>query len=199
MREKKVIRTVPIYFFILKVPGRGVRRTITVIYKLGTVLNIFLNPDGAKRAPLRERVFSAFPGAGEKADARVKGRLEDYFRQKKRGFDLKYDLSGLTPFQRKVLSETASIPHGKCLSYSELGRKLGNPGLARAVGSALAANPVPILIPCHRVVKADGSTGGFMSRKTDATGWKSFLIGLESDGTRLETGKVSRVPSRRSS
>ena len=69
--------------------------------------------------------------------------------------------SGLTAFQQRVLEATAKIAPGERLTYGELARRIGSPGAARAVGTALARNPFPVLIPCHRVVRADGSIGNY--------------------------------------
>lgn len=71
------------------------------------------------------------------------------------------DLDRLYPFQKKVLLETFRIPRGQTLSYGKLARQIGSPGAARAVGTALARNPFPLVLPCHRVVKACGGVGGF--------------------------------------
>jgi len=78
------------------------------------------------------------------------------------GFSLSgLNLSKLTNFSAKVLRHTYKIPRGKVATYSGLAAKLGKPRAARAVATALANNPFPIIIPCHRVVRADGSLGGF--------------------------------------
>lgn len=74
--------------------------------------------------------------------------------------DLPLDLHG-TPFQLAVWSELLKIPKGETLSYAQLANKLGKPKAARAVGSACGANPIPFLVPCHRVVASDGGLGGF--------------------------------------
>ena len=71
------------------------------------------------------------------------------------------NLSKLTDFSTKVLKQTCKIPRGKVATYSGIAAKIGAPRAARAVGKALANNPFPIVIPCHRVVRADGSLGGF--------------------------------------
>lgn len=75
------------------------------------------------------------------------------------------DLSELTEFQQKVLNEVRKIPYGETITYQELARRIGNEGASRAVGSALAKNPYPILIPCHRVISSSG-IGGFC-KQTD--------------------------------
>ncbi|OEU47010.1 MAG: hypothetical protein BA872_05635 [Desulfobacterales bacterium C00003060] len=71
------------------------------------------------------------------------------------------DLSGLTPLQRAVLEAVKRVPRGATRSYAQIAAQVGYPRACRFVGSALARNPFPILIPCHRIVRADGSPGGF--------------------------------------
>jgi O-6-methylguanine DNA methyltransferase len=72
--------------------------------------------------------------------------------------------SSLTPFQQSVLRACARIPKGQARTYSELAKSIGNPRAARAVGSALAKNPLAPLIPCHRVIRADGKIGGYSAK-----------------------------------
>lgn len=71
------------------------------------------------------------------------------------------DLSGLSAFQQRVLEATAAIPLGEVRTYGEVALSIGSPGAARAVGTALATNPVPIVVPCHRVVRANGDLGNY--------------------------------------
>ena len=85
------------------------------------------------------------------------------------------DLHVLTPFQRDVLRATAWVPFGRVASYGAIAAAIGRPGASRAVGNALGSNPVPILIPCHRIIASDGTVGGF----TGGTGLKRKLLGLE--------------------
>ena len=73
-------------------------------------------------------------------------------------------LSALTPFQRAVLAACAKIPEGQTRTYSQLARGIGRPHAARAVGNALSINPLAPIIPCHRVVRADGALGGYSAR-----------------------------------
>jgi O-6-methylguanine DNA methyltransferase len=84
-----------------------------------------------------------------------------YLSGKSRSFSLPIDLDGQTPFQKKVWQMLQTIPYGRVRSYGWVARKIGKPGAARAVGAACGANPVPLLVPCHRVVAGDGSLGGF--------------------------------------
>ena len=86
-----------------------------------------------------------------------------------------YHLQG-TPFQEKVWKALITIPRGQTESYSSLASKIGVPGAARAVGSACKMNPIPLLIPCHRVVKQDGSIGEFALGKAN----KEYLLKMES-------------------
>ena len=86
-------------------------------------------------------------------------QLAGYANGQRRRFELDLDLRG-TPFQRAVWDEMQRIPFGRTTTYGELARRLGRPGASRAVGHACGANPVPIVVPCHRVVAREG-LGGF--------------------------------------
>jgi methylated-DNA-[protein]-cysteine S-methyltransferase len=87
-------------------------------------------------------------------------QLREYFAGKRVEFDLPLAPEG-TAFQRGVWRQLQEIPYGETISYGELARRVGNPKASRAVGSANGANPLPIVIPCHRVIAGDGSLGGF--------------------------------------
>ena len=87
------------------------------------------------------------------------------------------DLGSLAPFQRWVLEATAAIPRGEARIYGEIAMAIGSPGAARAVGSALAKNPVPVVIPCHRVVRANGDLGNYSG--PGGAGSKLPLLRLE--------------------
>jgi O-6-methylguanine DNA methyltransferase len=110
---------------------------------------------------------------GDTAD-NVLSQLDEYFKGKRKRFSVHVKLYG-TDFQRKVWEACASIPYGETRSYGELAAMIGNPKAMRAVGSALGRNPVPILLPCHRVLQSGGKLGGF--------GWglnvKQKLLNLE--------------------
>jgi len=92
--------------------------------------------------------------------AEVRRQLDEYFAGSRRAFDLRLAPSG-TVFQRRVYDELRRIPYGSTLSYAELARRIGRPKAVRAVGAANGANPLPIVIPCHRVIGSDGSLTGF--------------------------------------
>ena len=106
--------------------------------------------------------------------ARAAQQIGEYFAGTRRDFDLPLDPAG-TPFQRRVWTEMARIPFGATESYGTLARKTGS--VARAVGGACGANPIPIVIPCHRVVAEGGALGGFSGGTGPAT--KRALLELE--------------------
>jgi methylated-DNA-[protein]-cysteine S-methyltransferase len=106
--------------------------------------------------------------------AEVRRQLTEYFAGDRREFDLTLAPVG-TPFERSVWDELRKIPFGETRSYGEIAQALGRPGAARAVGRANGANPIPIVVPCHRVIGSDGSLTGF-GGGLDA---KSRLLELE--------------------
>lgn len=93
--------------------------------------------------------------------AEALAQLTAYFAGDRRTFDLSLAPSG-TPFQQRVWSALQALPYGAVTSYGALAKQLGQPGAAQAVGRANAANPLPVVVPCHRVVGADGSLTGFL-------------------------------------
>jgi len=104
-------------------------------------------------------------------------QLTEYFQGCLQQFDLPVDISALTQFQQQVLQLTMQIPYGSSTTYGELAGKVGSPGAARAVGGALGANPVPVIIPCHRVVASSGALTGYSA--TGGIMMKKFLLSLE--------------------
>ena len=92
---------------------------------------------------------------------RERRELQEYLAGRRERFEVSIDLRHVTPFQRKVLAATSRIPFGCCTSYSDIARRIGQPQARRAVGGALNKNPVAIVVPCHRVIAADGSIGGY--------------------------------------
>ena len=103
-------------------------------------------------------------------------QLDDYFQGRLREFRLPLDLQG-TRFQLRVWNALLRIPYGKTSSYSALARRIGSPKAARAVGSANGQNPIPIVVPCHRVVNADGGLGGYSC----GLRYKKMLLDLEAE------------------
>lgn len=94
--------------------------------------------------------------------APVTEQLDAYFAGELKEFDLALDWSLTTGFNRRVLRELATgVPYGAVVGYQDLADRVGEPGAARAVGAAMGANPLPVVVPCHRVVESDGGIGGF--------------------------------------
>jgi O-6-methylguanine DNA methyltransferase len=101
--------------------------------------------------------------------------LERYLEGRERRLEIALDLAYGTPFQRGVWDAARRIPYGAVVSYAELASMAGGTGAFRAVGNALGANPVPIVVPCHRIIHADQSIGGFSS----GLRWKRHLLTIE--------------------
>lgn len=121
------------------------------------------------------RVYGPGIVPDHKRSSALARELDQYFTGKRREFDIAYDLSGLTPFQTRVLNATAKIPFGSVSTYGAVARRAGNEKASRAAGGALNHNPIPIVVPCHRVV---GSTGGLVGY-AGGLDVKRRLLGVE--------------------
>ena len=154
---------------------------------------IIWSDDG--RGPRVVRIFfpaapgiigGTFPGAVRKSAGAVTKLGEDlvaFAEGKPVSFDTALlDMDRLTPFQRKVLSALAAIPPGKVMSYGGVAARTGSPGGARAAGQGCGKNPFPVVYPCHRVIRADGSLGGYVG------GPKRKRALLELEGIRFDKG-----------
>lgn len=106
---------------------------------------------------------------------RVARELDDYFAGRRRGFDVAIDLRLVRGFRRDVVAGLIDIPYGATESYSRVAARIGRPRAVRAVGSACSHNPVPVLLPCHRVVRSDGSLGQYLG----GVDVKAALLALE--------------------
>jgi len=135
--------------------------------------------------PLLER-WGESPGYDDPRLDGLKKKLQRYFEGQRVVFDEPLDLAGATSFQRRVWLAVRDIPYGETRSYADIARQIGSPRAARAVGQAMAANPVPIVVPCHRVVGSDGGLGGFGS----GLNLKRRL--LEMEGTLKRTTGIRR-------
>jgi methylated-DNA-[protein]-cysteine S-methyltransferase len=137
-------------------------------------------PKTSKKAAERE-----LKGAGTQrnrsACRSVTGRamklLRRYFSGERVSFDVPLDMRYYTSFQQAVWKAASGIPYGETRSYAWIAKRIKNPGAVRAVGQALGANPVPVLIPCHRVISSSGSRGGY----SGGIGMKKKLLELEKD------------------
>lgn len=131
-------------------------------------------PD-AVLAELAERISPRVLEAPARLDA-VRRELDEYFEGRRTAFDLPVDLRLVRgDFGRRVLRETAAIPFGSVLTYGQVAGRAGSPRAFRAAGNALGANPVPIVVPCHRIVAAGGRLGGY----TGGVERKQVLLALE--------------------
>jgi len=133
----------------------------------GVICNIFFN---------KEKIFKDYEERETPLIKKTIKQLDEYFNKKRKTFDLPLDLKG-TEFQKKVWEELLKIPFGKTLSYGQLAAKTGNPKASRAVGMANNRNPIPIIIPCHRVIGSDGSLTGYAG----GLELKKFLLEHEQD------------------
>ncbi len=160
-------------------------------------MNPFVKPCGARAENTPIGVVEVFAGilgvtgvnlAGHaqadprplKEDAAAEAALAqilEYLAGNRKDFDLKLDCSAMKPFQLKVLKRAIAIPYGQVMTYGQIATEFSSPSASRAVGGALGHNPMPILIPCHRVVAADGRLTGFSAAEGIRT--KQWLLELE--------------------
>jgi methylated-DNA-[protein]-cysteine S-methyltransferase len=122
--------------------------------------------------------------ANQHAEKAVR-ELREYFAGKRRRFTVKLHLEG-TDFQRRAWAAMRTIPYGATMSYAQQSKQIGKPRATRAVGSANGANPVPIIVPCHRVIASDGSLGGYAL----GLAMKRRLLALEGVNERLTTSRA---------
>jgi methylated-DNA-[protein]-cysteine S-methyltransferase len=106
---------------------------------------------------------------------RAARELEEYFGGERASFDIPLDWGAMPPFQRAVLEATASVPFGHVETYAGIARRIGKPKATRAVGNALGRNPIPVIVPCHRVLRTGGALGGYGG----GLPVKEFLLRLE--------------------
>jgi methylated-DNA-[protein]-cysteine S-methyltransferase len=117
------------------------------------------------------------PGGSANPHIRAaKVQLDEYFAGQRKTFDIACILHG-TAFQKEIWKALEGIPYGRTLTYGELATKIGRPGSARAVGGAVGANPIPIIIPCHRVMGSSGAITGYSAG--DGVTTKKALLDLE--------------------
>jgi len=121
-----------------------------------------------------QRISPRILAAPERTDA-VRRQIDDYFAGRRRTFDVPIDWRLVRGFAGEVLRATARIPFGAVSSYREVATEAGSPNAYRAAGNALGSNPIPIVVPCHRVLHASGGLGGY----TGGLDRKRYLLGLE--------------------
>ena len=150
---------------------------------LGTVYDIFDAPLGALYLIFTDKFLSGISFTKPSGVPLKKGsapenlirELSAYFRGEDIGFSLEIQFLTGTDFEKKVWSALYEIPFGETRSYKWVAEKIGKPSAARAVGRALSKNPLPVIVPCHRVIESDGSIGGYSS----GTDIKKRLLEME--------------------
>ena len=96
-----------------------------------------------------------------RATENVRRELQEYFERERTRFDIRIDWRLMGAFAKQVLAATSRVPFGRTTTYGELAERIGHPRAARAVGTALGSNPIPVIVPCHRVLRAGGALGGY--------------------------------------
>jgi O-6-methylguanine DNA methyltransferase len=115
------------------------------------------------KTKVRTLIESCYPDARPAPNrlAEDAARVQRFLSRESKTIDLKLDLSNIPAFHRQIYQLTQNIPYGQVQTYGWLAKAAGNPAAARAVGNALARNPLPLAVPCHRVIRSDGNLGGF--------------------------------------
>lgn len=116
---------------------------------------------GPDKQLVLKRLGIKYTDLTDTTDTKLTKILRDYFGGKRVVFRCQIDLSRFTGFERRVYEQLRRIPYGRTITYSELARRAGVPNGARAVGNVMAKNPLPIIIPCHRVIRKNGAIGNF--------------------------------------
>ena len=164
----------PIGSIALLAGGRGLRA-------------VFICSDAEE---LRRSLEESYPGLAEASNAlheKARTQIEEYFGGRRTGFTLDLDLSTLSPFRRRALHALSRVPFGEFVSYGELALRLDPPSAARAIGGAMACNPLPLILPCHRVLGKNGSLTGYSGGEGVAT--KAWLLDFEQRmKTKLQNG-----------
>jgi len=168
----------PIHYTSLAAP---IGRVLVAVSDAGLVRVRFRQSEAAFVSEL-ERQLGVKPVRSTAQTANVVSQLRAYFAGRRRRFDMPVDLSHVTPFVRRVLTATMQVPAGNLVSYGDIARRIGQPRASRAVGQALGRNPIPIVIPCHRVIASGGRIGGY----TGGLAVKRRLMRLE--GVLAEAG-----------
>ena len=146
-----------IYYCAIRTP---IGRVLVAATEAGLIRVSFRRTEASFAEELRRRLDAEVVRSPART-ADIVHQLRAYFAGERRTFDVRVDMSRLTPFHRRVLMAAATVPAGQVVSYGEIARRIGQPGGSRAVGQALGRNPLPIVIPCHRVVASGGRIGGY--------------------------------------
>lgn len=124
---------------------------------------------------LSQRISPRIGRIGRESITMVRNQLDGYFGGRRREFEVPLDWRLTRGFRREVLRHTALVPYGSTASYREMAVRAGSPNAVRAAGSALATNPLPILVPCHRILRSDGKVGSYLG----GSSMKESLLTME--------------------
>jgi methylated-DNA-[protein]-cysteine S-methyltransferase len=184
-RKLQAALPAPVYY------GRIARSPVGALWlavsEQGLVAVEFDRPEAEFRRSLERRTRRRALRADDPTD-KARRQLLDYLKGRRRRFSLDVDLSHVSIFQRRVLRAAQAVPRGQVSTYGQIARRIGKPRAARAVGQALGSNPIPIVIPCHRVLGSDGSLHGYSGGGGIRT--KAWLLQLE----RAQLPGFSAVP-----
>jgi methylated-DNA-[protein]-cysteine S-methyltransferase len=147
-----------VYYTALRTP---VGRLLIAATDAGLVRVAFDQIEASFVADLQKRMKADVVKSADRL-AGITAELNMYFAGKRHAFDVPVDLSLAAPFQRSVLLAAREVPAGTVVTYGEIAKRIGRPTASRAVGQALGHNPVPIVIPCHRIVSSGGRLGGYI-------------------------------------
>lgn len=150
-----------------------------------------LLPDTTQKATIeRLQRDGARSGTPTRMVMSIMDRIEDYAEGRMVDFSsVPLDLAGIPDFHRRAYEKLLLVPWGRTMTYGELARELGDVSLSRAVGQAMGANPMPLVIPCHRVLASNGKAGGFSAPGGTAT--KSKMLALEGVSIGAPAGQMS--------
>lgn len=157
----------PIGEVLVAVSGRGLCR---IAYRPDEALEEMADDFGARVLRIPRRLDG------------VRRELDEYFEGRRREFDLELDLAPVPEFHRAALRELALVPFGEVTTYGALAARIGRPRAARAIGGAMNRNPIPIVLPCHRVIGASGSLvgyGGGLERKKALLRLEGALLDID--------------------
>lgn len=151
--------------------------TLLVVAGEGGIVRIALAAESEEEVLTRltRRISPRIARTGRDEITLAREQLDRYFAGSLKDFDLPLDWRLTKGFRRDVLVQTAAIPYGATASYSEVAGRAGSPRAVRAAGTALATNPLPIVVPCHRVLRSDGEVGSYLG----GSEMKEALLGME--------------------
>lgn len=157
---------------------------ITLVAKNGRLIKLDIKEGEPMR--IRKDISAIYPECidSEKPFRDIWKDLHNYLRGKVVTFDVDIDISSLNPFTQQVLKALLNIPYGELKNYGWIGKSIGYENASRAIGQAVGRNPIPIIIPCHRVIRHDGDIGGFSS----GIHIKKMLLSIE--------GSIGKVKSK---